>query len=122
MRILVVDDVRDQADSLSMLLRCWGYELQAAYSGLSGLDTARVYRPHCMILDINMPIMNGYALAEAIRKDDDLRHAKLIALTAYTHEEARRRAHEAGFDHHLAKPADLEELRAILETVETAGR
>jgi CheY-like chemotaxis protein len=122
MRILVVDDVRDQADSLSMLLGCWGYEMRAAYGGASGLDAARAFRPHCMILDINMPIMNGYALAEAIRKDDSLRHAKLIALTACAHEEARRRAHEAGFDHHIAKPADLEELRAILETVETAGR
>jgi CheY-like chemotaxis protein len=90
-----------------------------AYDGLSGLDTARAYRPHCMILDINMPIMNGYALAEAIRKDDNLQHAKLIALTACTYEEARRRAHEAGFDHHLAKPADLVELQSLLETVET---
>jgi CheY-like chemotaxis protein len=74
-----------------------------------------------MILDINMPLMDGYALAEAIRRDDDLRHAKLIALTAYAHEEACRRAQEAGFDHHLTKPADLAELRALLETVETAG-
>jgi CheY-like chemotaxis protein len=122
MRILVVDDAKDQADSLCMLLRFWGYEQRAAYDGLSGLEAARAHRPQCMILDINMPLMDGYALAEAIRRDDDLRHAKLIALTAYTHEEARRRAHEAGFDHHLTKPADLVELRALLEVVETAGR
>jgi two-component system CheB/CheR fusion protein len=120
MRILVVDDTRDQADSLGMLLGFWGHERLTAYDGLSGLEAARAHRPHCMIIDINMPLMNGYALAEAIRRDDDLRHAKLIALTASTHEEAPRRAQEAGFDCHLTKPADLVELRALLAAFEMA--
>src|SRR4051794_16034844 len=83
-RVLVVDDNKDAADTLSMLVRMWGYEVQAAYDGEAALTVATAYRPDCCFLDIGMPRLDGYGLARRLRQNPALSGARLIALTAYS--------------------------------------
>jgi CheY-like chemotaxis protein len=114
LHVLIVDDNEDAADSLGVLMDLWGHDHRVAYDGASGLELARAYRPDCLLLDIDMPRMDGYALARRLRQEPGLEGAKLVALTAYSDELHTRRALEAGFDFHLVKPADLAELERIL--------
>jgi len=114
LHVLVVDDNRDAADSLRMLLEMWGHDVRVAYDGAEGLEVARSYHPDCLVLDIGLPAMNGYDLARRVRQEPGLERAKLIALTAYSGEAHARRAREAGFDYQLVKPASLSELERIL--------
>jgi CheY-like chemotaxis protein len=120
LRVLIVDDNRDLADSLGTLLRLWGYDPRAAYDGKSGVEEARHYHPDCILVDISMPVMDGYAVARQIRGDPSLGRTKLVAQTAYADEESIGRFREMGFDDHLAKPADLHRLRELLEHLEMA--
>jgi CheY-like chemotaxis protein len=126
LHVLVVDDNRDAADSLCILLKMWGFECRAAYDGVAGLEEARNYRPDCLVLDIAMPRMDGYTLAQQIRRQPGLEGTKLVALTAYSDERHARWVKESGFDYHLVKPADLQELERILhmlhEVVKLASR
>lgn len=117
-RILVVEDNRDTAESLRILLQRWGYEVALAFDGPSGMEAARAYRPNLALLDIELPGMRGYEVAERIRKESELREIILVALTGCGRPEDRHRSEEAGFDHHLTKPLDpatLERLLAALE-------
>jgi CheY-like chemotaxis protein len=109
-----VDDNEDAAESLSQLVRLWGYDCRVAHDGAVALETALVYRPHCLFLDIAMPRMDGLALARQLRKEPAFQEAKLIALTAFSTDRDRRRIHEAGFDYHLVKPADPEAIERLL--------
>jgi CheY-like chemotaxis protein len=109
-----VDDNRDAADSLRLLLELWGHNVRVAYDGAAGLEAARNYRPDCLVLDIGMPKLDGYSLAKMVRQEPGLEQAKLIALTAYGDEKAIRSVKEAGFDYHLVKPASPLELERIL--------
>ncbi len=113
-RILVVDDNRDAADSLGLLLRFLGHEVRVAHDGPAALEAARAWRPAVVLLDIGMPGMDGYAVARALRALPELEGVVLIALTGWGQEEDRRRSRAAGFDHHLIKPVDLEALQALL--------
>ncbi len=113
-RVLVVDDNRDAADSIGMLLGMWGYEHRVAYDGAAGLEAAQAFGPDCLLLDINMPRMDGFTLAQRVRQLPGLERAKLVALTAYADEANARRIREAGFEHHLIKPADPSELERVL--------
>jgi CheY-like chemotaxis protein len=126
LRVLVVDDNRDAADSLCLLLRLWGYECQAAYDGATGMTAASSFRPDCLVLDIGLPLLDGYAVAQQVRQQPGLDRAKLIALTAYSDARHVRRAREVGFDFHLVKPADPSELERILnmlnELIQLAGK
>jgi CheY-like chemotaxis protein len=122
LRVLVVDDNQDAADSLCVLLRVWGYECRAAYDGAAGLEEARSYHPDCLVLDIAMPRLDGYTLARKVRQEPDLADSKLVALTAYSDERHARRAREAGFDFCLVKPPDLSELERILKMLDEAIR
>jgi two-component system OmpR family response regulator len=118
--VLIVDDNRDLADSLGVLMRLWGYDVCVAYDGLEGLQTAQVQLPQCLLLDVGMPGMDGYQLAKHVRQVPGLEKAKLIAHTAYSGEEHVRRMDEAGFDYRLTKPVspvDLEGLLRMLEQV-----
>jgi CheY-like chemotaxis protein len=122
LRVLVVDDNRDAANSLQVILRLWGYDCRVAYDGPSGLEAARAYLPDCLLLDIHMPRMDGLSVARQVRQQPALERAKLIALTAYSDKQHRERIRKAGFDHHLIKPADLTELQRILEMLEEIVR
>jgi CheY-like chemotaxis protein len=112
-RVLVVDDYVDSAESMATLLRMLGYDVSTAYDGYAALHVARARQPDVILLDISMPGLNGYDVARQMRQlfGDDL---LLIALTANGFEEDRRLAQEAGFDCHLIKPTDIEELEEIL--------
>jgi len=116
--VLIVDDNRDLADSLGVLMRLWGYDVCVAYDGLEGLRTAQAQRPHALLLDVGMPGMDGYALAQHVRRLPGLEKAKLIAHTAYSGEEHVRRMDEAGFDYRLTKPVSPVELEGLLRMLE----
>ncbi len=120
MRILVVDDNRDAADSLAVMLRMTGHKTETAYDGLEAVQAAATFRPQVVLLDIGLPKMSGYEAARHIRAQPCGKDMALIALTGWGQEEDKRRAFEAGFDHHLTKPvaADvLEKLLALMNSL-----
>jgi CheY-like chemotaxis protein len=112
--VLVVDDNRDGADSLVLMLRQGGFESRAAYDGLSALRLAVASRPHAVLLDISLPGLDGYEVARRLRQEGGLGDALLVALTGWDSEEDRLRSAEAGFDLHLSKPLDWGRLRPLL--------
>jgi signal transduction histidine kinase len=121
-RVLVVDDNRDFASSLAMLLGELGNEVRVANDGLQGLDVAKAFAPQVAFLDIGMPKLNGYRLAEALRAEPALARTRLVALTGWGQEKDRQAAQDAGFDRHLVKPVKLEQILDILETLPAAER
>ncbi len=113
-RILVVDDNVDAAESLALLLRMEGHDVRVAHDGPAALAAVEADPPDLVFLDIGMPVMNGYDVAQRLRQRPGLEKLTLVAMTGWGQEEDRRRSHEAGFDHHLVKPADPEALRQLL--------
>lgn len=113
LRILVVEDNHDVAESLRMLLEIYGYEVTVAYSGPEGVQAAKAVRPHIVVSDIGLPGMDGFAVATALRRDPTTADAWLIALTGYGQED-RQRSRAAGFDYHLDKPVDPSVLEKTL--------
>ncbi len=113
-RILVVEDNRDAADSLRLLLELFGYEVAVAYSGPEAVEVARQFRPDVVLSDLGLPGMDGYAVATALRQHPATAAAQLIAVSGYAGEEDQRRCREAGFNQHLTKPVDPEKLRRLL--------
>ena len=116
-RILVVDDMRDAADSLTLILRMMGHDVITAYDGLEAVQTAAAFRPDVALLDIGLPRMNGYEAARRIREEPGGDKIALIALTGWGQDEDKRRAREAGFDHHLTKPVDPAGLESLLARI-----
>jgi PAS domain S-box-containing protein len=114
LQILVVDDNRDTAAGMTKLLRASGYRVTTASDGPSALEAARAGRPDILLMDIGLPGIDGYTLAEMLRKDEGFQEAVLIAISGYGQEQDRRRSRDAGFDHHLVKPVDYERLLALL--------
>ncbi len=121
-RILVVDDNADTARSLVRLLKLLGNEAEAAHEGPSALDVARVMRPEFVLLDIGLPGMDGYEVARRLRDDPHCRASVIIALSGYGQDEDRRRSREAGFDHHLVKPVEIEVLLSLLSQAWDRGK
>jgi CheY-like chemotaxis protein len=113
-RVLVVDDVRDSADSLAMLLKLWGHQVQVAYDGQAAVEAACEFLPEVVLLDLSLPHLNGYEVAERLRQEPGLDKAVLIALSGSSREEDRRRAAEAGIDGHLPKPGNPPLLHRLL--------
>jgi PAS domain S-box-containing protein len=113
-RILVVDDNRDAALSLAMMLKLMGNETQTAYDGLEALAVSETFRPELILLDIGMPRLNGYDTARQIRKQPWGRKTFLIALTGWGQDEDRQRSRDAGFDLHMTKPVDPAALEKLL--------
>jgi signal transduction histidine kinase/ActR/RegA family two-component response regulator len=113
-RILVVDDNRDAAETLVLLLQMMGNQVQEAHDGLEAVAAAASFRPEIILLDIGLPGLNGYQAARRIREQDGGSGIVLVALTGWGQDEDRRRSKEAGFDHHLTKPVDLADLQALL--------
>ncbi len=113
-RILVVDDNRDAADSLGLVLELAGHEARVAYDGPSALVAAREFRPDVVLLDIGLPGMSGYEVAQRLRQEAGLANALLVAMTGFGQPEDRQRSQAAGFHAHCVKPADLETLQGVL--------
>jgi len=112
--VLVVDDNRDGADTLVELGTDWGYEMRAVYDGLSAVDAARELSPRIIVMDIGLPGIDGYEAARRIRGEPALAGVRLVAFTGYGSREDRQRTRDAGFDYHLIKPVDPEELERLL--------
>ncbi len=113
-RILVVDDNRDSAASLALLLNATGHEACTAYDGLEAIATAQQFRPDVVLLDIGLPKLNGYDAARHIREQSWGKKVVLVALTGWGQAEDRRRSKDSGFDHHMVKPVDYGALTAML--------
>jgi signal transduction histidine kinase len=112
-RILVVDDNRDAADTLALSLEMLGHEVMKIYDPLEALERAPGYRPDLVFMDVGMPGLNGYDLATRLRAQSWSANTLLVALTGWGQEEDRRRSREAGFDHHLVKPAEFSDIERM---------
>jgi PAS domain S-box-containing protein len=112
--ILVVDDNRDSASSLGSLLELMGHRAHVAYDGPHALEAAKKYRPEIIFLDIGLPGISGYEVARRLREDASSRHARIVALSGYGTVEDRKRSLAVGFDSHVVKPIDIEEINRIL--------
>jgi PAS domain S-box-containing protein len=122
LRILIVEDNRDAADSLRMLLDLAGYQVEVAYTGSEALERAHRFHPEVALCDIGLPGgMDGYALARTLRGREDTAGLHLIAISGYGQEEDQRQARESGFDRHLIKPVDPEALMRLLEELPAAS-
>ena len=113
-RILVVDDNRDAADSLAMLLERAGNETRTAYDGAAAVYAAALFRPQVVLLDIGLPTIDGYEAARQIRDQPWGADMALVALTGWSQDEHRQKSKAAGFDAHLVKPANLTALSKLL--------
>jgi two-component system CheB/CheR fusion protein len=114
-RILVVDDNRDAAETLGMLLTLEGHEVCSAYDASSAIEAARTFRPQLILLDIGLPEMDGFEVAKILRQIPETRDADLIAITGYAEPEMLQRSREAGFRRHLVKPVDVDDLLETLK-------
>jgi CheY-like chemotaxis protein len=119
LRVLVVDDNVDAAATLGMLLEACGYLVDVEHDSHQALERARQQRPGVALLDIGLPDMDGNELARRLRADAQTGAIVLVAITGYGQEQDRRAAFEAGFDHHLVKPVDMDELATLLAGIET---
>src|SRR4051794_16615868 len=113
-RILVVDDVVDVADSYALLLELWGYGVKVCYDGAKALEAAPAYRPRVVLLDIGLPGLDGFKVAQRLRDQPEFAGTVIIGCTGHTSEAYRARARECGFDHYLVKPVALDHLQALL--------
>jgi CheY-like chemotaxis protein len=115
LRVLVVEDNRDSAETLAKLLELCGYSVSVAYTAMEGLEAAKRTRPDVVLCDIGLPDSDGFALAEALHEDPITSTARLIAVTAYGQEKDRERSKRAGFQKHLVKPVAPAELLRLLD-------
>jgi len=116
-RVLVVDDLKDGADTLATMLRLMGHDTRTAYDGEAGLEAALAWRPDVVLLDLAMPRMNGYEVCRRLRQEPWGRNLLVIALTGWDEDQEGRRTKAAGFDHHLVKPVEPDALQDLLASV-----
>jgi PAS domain S-box-containing protein len=112
--ILIVDDNADSSETTAMLLGAYGHKTYTASNAQEGLAAARQYKPDVILLDLGLPGMSGYDIARALRGEPSFIKTKLIAVTGYGSEKDRERTKQAGFDHHVVKPADIDQLLALI--------
>ncbi len=115
-RVLVVDDNRDSVDTLSMLLRIKGHDARIAESGEEAIAIADEYQPNVVVLDLSLPGMDGYEVAQQLRARPYGNRMVLVALTGWSGHDVRVKAAEAGFDFHLLKPVDWPDLEQVLDS------
>jgi DNA-binding response OmpR family regulator len=115
--ILVVDDDRDSAETLAVLLRVEGYRAETAYDGIEALRVAESCQPQLVLLDISMPEIDGFDVAAKLRERTWARNLRVVAITGWNRVDDRERARMAGFDEYLVKPLDLERLKAVLRAL-----
>ncbi len=120
LRIMVVDDNSDAAESVAMVLSELGARVAVAHDGVTALESAELFEPSVVLLDIGMPGIDGYAVARAVRANPRLKHVVLIAVTGWGQMQDRQRSHDAGFDYHLVKPINFDSLREIFDSMYTA--
>jgi len=120
-RVLVVEDNEDAADTLRDLLELFGYQVEVALNGPLGVDAARRFAPDVVLCDIGLPGMDGYSVAAELRKHPSTAGARIFAVSGYGQDADRRRSAEAGFDLHLTKPIDPDELRRLLGPADTSA-
>jgi CheY-like chemotaxis protein/anti-sigma regulatory factor (Ser/Thr protein kinase) len=113
-KVLVVDDNKDGAASLALLLKLSGHVSRTAHTGPEGLTAAAEFRPDVIFLDIGMPGMSGFEVARTLREDAAFEDTTLVALTGWGSEEDRKRSKDAGFDEHVTKPIDADDVKRIL--------
>jgi CheY-like chemotaxis protein len=113
-RVLLVDDNRDAAESLALLLQYEGHDVRTAYDGEAALAVAEEFRPQVALLDLGLPKLNGFEVAQRLRRLPGGADMTLVALTGWDQVEYRRRGEAAGFTHHFAKPVDIDALRRVL--------
>lgn len=113
-RVLVVDDNQDAADSLGMLLVAHGESVRVAYDGEEAMQAEADFHPQIILLDIGLPKLSGYDVARRIRAARG-EHVLIVAITGWGQDEDRRRARDAGFDHHFTKPVDFDRLVAVMD-------
>lgn len=118
LRILVVDDNRDAAMSLAIMLSIMGYVIHTVHDGEAAVAAAETFRPHVVLLDIGLPKMNGYEVARTIRQEAWGTAIHLIAVTGWGQDEDRARAAEAGMDLHLVKPIESVVLESLLASLD----
>jgi PAS domain S-box-containing protein len=118
-RVLVVDDNADLAASTAALLEMWGHVAHVVYNGKDALDAAHAFQPRVILLDIGLPEMDGFQVAEQIRSEHALHAIHLIAMTGYGQDRDRLRAQQAGFNAHLVKPVQAAALKLLLEKLQT---
>lgn len=114
LRVLIVDDNVDAADTLARLVEIWGHEAHVVYSGAAAMALPATYEPDVLLLDLAMPAMDGYELARRVRRQARFEHTLLIAVTGYADEDHRLRCEKAGFDGHVAKPTCPSMLKKML--------
>lgn len=112
-KIMVVDDHRDGGESLQHLLQAWGHDAQLALDGAQAVELAETFRPDVVVMDINMPILDGYAASRLLRVAH--KEILMIAMTGSPAHETSAKAQAAGFHHHFAKPIDLVDLQRLLD-------
>jgi CheY-like chemotaxis protein len=114
LRVLVVDDNHDCADSLSRLVNRWGYDVRTAYDGAAALALMDIHQPDVVLLDLSMPRMDGCQMARQLRRHPRFDQTRLIAVTGWTDEAQRQLCDKVGFDHYLLKPIELASLELLL--------
>lgn len=115
LRVLVVDDNVDSARTVATYLRLSGHRVDTRHDGRAALDAAKQQHPDVLVLDLGLPKLDGYEVAQQLRDDDEFRNTRLIAVSGYGHDEALVRSRRVGFDHHLVKPVDNKELLSLIE-------
>jgi CheY-like chemotaxis protein len=124
LRVLVVEDNADAAETLTMLLALWGHDVRSAADGPTAVQTAAAHRPHVVLLDISLPGMSGYEVAARLRANPELRDTVLVAMTGHGQAEDKKETLRAGFSQHLVKPLEpdvLQKLLAALGAARAAG-
>jgi CheY-like chemotaxis protein len=117
-RVLLVDDDADSSEPLSLLLQAKGHQTRVANGGEDAIVAASAFQPQVVLLDLGLPGMDGYEVARRLRQQPLGQAVVLVALTGWAGREVRDRAAEAGFDYHLVKPVNWEELESIVDSVE----
>ena len=120
-RILVVDDNRDSADSMALLLKLSGNETHTAADGLEAIEAAQSLRPDVILLDIGLPSLNGYEVCRRIRAQDWGKRMVLVALTGWGQDDDRKKSSEAGFNAHVVKPVEFDDLVKLLSELLAVG-
>lgn len=115
LKVLIVDDNVDAANMFAMLMQIEGHDVRTAFNGADAIESVRGFTPDAVFLDISLPDMNGYHVAEKMRMIPSLDKVMFVAMTGYGDQEHQNRSEQAGFDHHVVKPAEHDHVKRLLE-------